>query len=155
MKKRKKFKVNRKKVSGADTAYNLFNLLWSKTFGKKSARMSKEEFLMDADMRGTNITDVNALNKAARQRVASAAHQLTTEQAKNLKKVLLNLADSDLQLLGLSRREIRKSPLEMFVGLPTTEKGQGMLSKFYELLKQQGLTVKEAREWISAEIYGS
>lgn len=153
--KKRKYKANRKKISVTDNAYNTFSRMWSKMFGKESERMSKEEFLMDADMRGIDITDKEALLRAARQRVASAAHQLTTEQAKNLKRALLNLSDADLEAIGFSRQDVKSMTLEAYKFLPTTEGGKGMISKFYELLKAQGLTVKEANEWISAEIYGS
>ena len=152
---KRKYKPNRKKISVTDSAYNSFSRMWSKTFGKESERMSKEEFLMDADMRGVDLSDKEALLRAARQRVASAAHQLTTEQAKNLKRALLNLSDADLEAIGFSRQDVKSMTLEAYKFLPSTEGGKGMISKFYELLKQQGLTVKEANEWISAEIYGS
>jgi hypothetical protein len=152
---KRKYKVNRKKVSVTDCAYNSFSSMWSNTFGKESERMSKEEFLMDADMRCVDLTDKEALLRAARQRVASAAHQLTTEQAKNLKRALLYLSDADLEANGFSRQDIKSMTLEAYKFLPTTEGGKGMLSKFYELLKHQGMTVKEAKQWISAEIYGS
>ena len=155
MRKRRKYKANRKKISVTDSAYNSFSRMWSKMFGKESERMSKEEFLMDADMRGADLSDKEALLRAARQRVASAAHQLTTEQAKNLKRALLNLSDADLEAIGFSRQDVKSMTIEAYKFLPSTEGGKGMISKFYELLKQQGLTVKEANEWISAEIYGS
>lgn len=152
---KRNYKKNRKSVSVTDSAYNSFSRMWSKTFGKNSARMSKEEFLMDADMRGIDILDKDSLLRAARQRVASAAHQLTTEQAKNLKRALLNLSDADLEVIGFSRQDVKSMTLETYKFLPSTEGGKGMISKFYELLKQQGLTVAEANQWISAEIYGS
>ena len=153
--KKRNYRKNRKSVSVTDSAYNSFSRMWSKTFGKDSERMSKEEFLMDADMRGVDLSDKDALLRAARQRVASAAHQLTTEQAKNLKRALLNLSDADLKAIDFSRKDVKSKTLEEYRFLPSTEGGKGMISKFYELLKKQGLTKEEAGQWISAEIYGS
>lgn len=148
-------KATRKPVSPIDAAYGSFSRMWSKAFGKDSIRMSKEEFLMDADMRGIDLSSKEALLRAARQRVASAGHQLTTEQAKNLKRSLLNLSDADLRAIGFSRDDAKSMTIEAYKALPTTEGGKGMISKFYELLKQQGLTAQEANEWISGDIFGS
>ena len=152
---KRKYKVNRRKISPIDNAYNSFSRMWSKTFGKGSDRMTKDEFILDADMRGIDLHDSSELLQAAQQRVASAAHQLTTTQAKNLKRELLNLTDKDLEALGMSRQEVKSMTVDAYRFLPSTGKGKAMISKFYELLKAQGLTMKEAGEWISAEIYGS
>lgn len=153
--KKRNYKKNRKPVSAADSAYNSFSRMWSKAFGKDSERMSKEEFLMDADMRGVDLSDKDALLRAARQRVASATHQMTTEQAKNLKRALLNLSDADLAAIGYSRQDVKSKTLKDYRFLPSTEGGKAMISEFYKLLKKQGLTEEEASQWISAEIYGS
>lgn len=153
--KKRKYKANRKKMSAVDTAYQTLSRMWSKTLGKGSERMSKDDFETDAKHRGIDLTDKEALLRAARQRVASAAHQLTTEQAKNLKRALLNLSDADLVEMGFSRKDVKSMTLEAYRFLPSQTGGKAMLSKFYELLKQQGLTAKEAHEWISAEIFTS
>ena len=148
-------KATRKPVSPIDTAYATYSRMWSKAFGKGSARMSKTEFLMDADMRGVDLGSKDDLLKAARQRVASAEHQLTTEQAKNLKRSLLDLSDADLRVIGVSRQDITSMTLDAYKHLPSTEGGKGMISKFYEILRKQGLDTKQSNEWISSEIFGS
>lgn len=153
--KRRKYKVNRKKVSAADAAYNSYSRMWSKTFGKGTERMSKETFLMDADMRGVDLNDREALLRAAQQRVATAAHQLTTAQAKNLKRELVGLSDTDLEALGMTKQDAKSMTIEAYRFLPSTEKGKAMISRFYEVLKAEGLTTQEAGQWISSEIYGS
>lgn len=149
------YKKNRKSLSAIDSAYQSYSRLWSKEFGKKAERMSKLEFVMDADYRGVSLTNKEELLKAAQQRVASAAHRLTTTQAKNLKRELLNLSDEDLKVIGMERADIKTMTLEAMKFLPSSEKGKAMISQFYDVLKRQGLSTDEASQWISSEIYGS
>lgn len=152
---KRKFKVVERDISPVDIAYRTYSSLMSRLLGKDASRMDLETFIADADMRGTDITNKEALLRAARQRAASAAHQLTTEQAKNLKRALLDLSDADLAAGGFSRRDIKQMKIEAYKSMPASEFGKGMISQFYEILKEQGLTVQEAGKWISAEIYGS
>ena len=149
------YKKNRKSLSAIDSAYQSYSRLWSKEFGKEAERMSKLEFVMDADYRGVSLTNKEELLRAAQQRVASAAHRLTTTQAKNLKRELLNLSDEDLKVIGMERADIKTMTLEAMKFLPSSEKGKAMISQFYEVLKRGGLTPVEAGEWISVQIYGS
>ena len=149
------YKKNRKSLSAIDSAYQSYSRLWSKEFGKEAERMSKLEFVMDADYRGVSLTNKEELLKAAQQRVASAAHRLTTTQAKNLKRELLNLSDEDLKVIGMERADIKTMTLEAMKFLPSSEKGKAMISQFYDVLKRQGLSTDEASQWISSEIYGS
>lgn len=151
----RQYKKNRKKLNALDAAYLSYSRQWSKTFGKGTPRMSKEEFMMDADMRGVDLDSKEALLRAARQRVASAAHQLTTEQARNLRRELLNLSDADLEIIGMPRADVRAMTMEGLKYLPTTSKGKAMISRFYDILRAQGLSAEEAGRWISSEIYGS
>lgn len=152
---KRKFKVVARDVTPVDIAYRTYSSLMSGLLGKDASRMDLDTFLADADMRGIDIKNQGALLRTARQRAASAAHQLTTEQAKNLKRALLNLSDADLEVGGFSRHYIKQMKIEAYKLMPTTEGGKGMISKFYEILKQQGLSIRQANEWISAEVYGS
>ena len=150
------YKKNRKAMSPLDSAYQSYSRLWSKEFGKgNTERMDKETFIFFVRQKRIDTQDKEALLKAAQQRVASAAHRLTNTQAKNLKRELLNLSDADLEVIGMSRQDVKAMTLEAMRFLPSTEKGKAMISQFYLILKEQGLSIDEAGQWISSEIYGS
>ncbi len=144
--------VARRKASPIDIAYQSFSRMWSKQFGKKSERMSKDEFIFFADVRGIDLNDSEKLLRTARQRVASESHQLTTEQARNLRRELLNLGDADLKDIGLTMKDIRTMKTEEFKDLT---KDKAFISKFYRVLKDRGLNTRETSEWMSSEIFGS
>lgn len=153
---KRKYKANRKKVSLDDLAYNSYSRMWSKTFGKGTARLSKPDFLKDAARRGVDVKNKDALLRAARQRVATAAHQMTTEQAMKLKEQLLKLKPKALKVLGMDLKDLKSMTIQAYKFLPSTDKGMSMLSKMYEVLKiAKKMKSRAARAWISAEIYGS
>lgn len=157
------YKKNRKSLSAFDLAYKSYSILWSKEFGVGSAgRMDREEFLFHMDAKGISDADKESLLREARQRVASAANKLTTEQAKNLKRALLSLSDDELKKLELKRSDVKATSLASIRNFHHTKKGEakdplsgsGMISKYYEYLKATGLTESEAGEQLHDEIYG-
>lgn len=154
------YKANRKSLSNFDSAWQSYNrevAKLEKMTGKTYERLTKKGFsnrIYHEQGIAENAAKAEFLEEARRS-ASLTADAITTEQARNLKKLLVEDVDEDaINFMGLSLNKIKNISVQEYRVLAKTD--TRFLSLYYEYLtKSKNMKGEAARAQISADVFGS
>lgn len=154
------YKANRKSLSNFDSAWQSYNRevaklekLTGKTYDKLTRKGFENRIYQERGI--AENADKAEFLAEARRSASLTADAITTEQARNLKKLLVEDVDEDaLNFMGLSLDKIKNISVQKFRVLAKTD--TRFLSLYYQyLIQRKNKTDVAARAQISADVFGS